>query len=899
MASIRLLAGLFVLLPGLLQPNSIFGQQQMVDGNLNVEYFTPRPTPYLASEVFEATPDSLHGHPEFGRNPFNVSCEDCFEVLQERTPDSRLYYKRGSEGKVMYRQQFYGAAHYVDETGKLVTIDHTLQPEQPGSKRFAAMQQPIPVAIDLETGYNSLTLRNGFEFRYNAGTTLKFIDRDGNLLRDFGPMVHGTHTAGDDGVVAKDIWPGIDRQSTVQRGEIKTDYVVKQRPTDWPGEGFLVIEDYMAVPDDYVFKASGDGIVLNGNDWYGAVVMEDANGLELLQIKRPMIIDYGATKGTESYPISYQWERQQGRVVFRILVDLEWMTAPERQYPILIDPRVLGSNDYNAGVMGFQFAPTCFSAGTYCSYPLQVVVPGKSTITNAWFWARYYSHDQGCGVATICRKKDAAFQMIGPCGTSPASGFWTCDSSSIISTIPGLCYGDSIWQNFRHTVTLCLPPSCPDHIVDFEMRTFHCSCPLSQCDTACHIMYTGTWSITIEARTLEGDLQDDKTICPGDSVTLFARGFWGVPPYTYTWAHSSDSTSIVKVGPITPTTYYVTITDQCGEFVTDSAFIDIRQQPTVALSRINALCSSGSDGSATAVGGGTQAPYNYRWNTSPQQTTATASNLRPGSYTVTVTDNFGCTVVDSINVGYTNLMAINAVVEDVSCYGFADGSISLAPQGTTPFIYEWDDQDASSSKSNLPPGTYRVTVTDAIGCFDTLTIQISQPDSFWVDAGPDHVILKGTTVQLNGAVIPPGSSYIYRWIPATGLNDPLIPDPRANPDTTTLYVFRASQPNNPDCYSEDSLVIYVQPLLNVTVPNAFTPNGDGVNDIFIPVGEAFIDRIQVFNRWGELVYDGQTGWDGTLGGVPQPMGTYAYLITVRQPLSDKVFLFKGNVTLIR
>lgn len=870
----------------------------MQESLINIYSFSQEPSKYEGSEIFKHTPGNYWKHPEFGMKPFNAKCEDCFELLHKRTVDSRIFYKKGTGGTEFFSQKFYGAAHYEDISGQWKTIDPRIKRDLLNPEKYTALNQPIPVTINLGQNLTSLKLLDGTDLIFNSEIELSVEDSEGKTLKKGLKGNVAKHTAGDDGVMSFGVWKGIDRLCEVQRSAIKTSYIINDKSSVPTGEGYLVFrETIIAAPGMKLQKKQGSGIELENKGWYGKLNLVNNRGKEMAYIGKPVVFDMSEhPEQDHSFPIFYQITLNKDQYFIDIKVSLKWLNSPNRNYPVTVDPIVQGSNRYNAGYMGFMFDPVCFDTSNYCFYPLTVTVPGKSTLVGAWFDARYNSKNSGCGIGTLCRKKDAAFQIVGPCNTSPRiAGFWTCDSNNIISTIPGLCYGDSIPM---FGPVSCIPPSCPDHVLDFEMRTFHCSCILPACDTACHIMRTGTWNITIAARTLEGELWQDDIICEGVTKGLQGRGYFGVPPYTFNWSPGGQTTPTISVTPLNTTIYGLTITDQCNETVTDSGTLTVRPKPSLSLSMTNAFCSNSADGSATAIGSGTTGPYTYRWNTQPMQTGANAVNLVPGNYTVSVTDVFGCVHNDSIDVGFLNFLDIGATVEDISCFGWQDGSILITPNGSAPYVYAWSNSANVAQLNNLNSGKYTVTVTDSKGCWDTASYYIIEPPDFSVDAGIDQTVTSGTPVTLNPTVNPSGS-YIYLWYPSTYLTDTSLINPSSIPDQTITYYIKVLRPGNPDCFEIDSITIIVVPEVNIYVPSAFTPNGDGKNDDFYPSGDAEIEMIQIFNRWGEMVYTGNTPWDGKSGGVNLPLGTYVYIIRAKSPYLEEYFDLKGNVTLLR
>jgi gliding motility-associated-like protein len=155
----------------------------------------------------------------------------------------------------------------------------------------------------------------------------------------------------------------------------------------------------------------------------------------------------------------------------------------------------------------------------------------------------------------------------------------------------------------------------------------------------------------------------------------------------------------------------------------------------------------------------------------------------------------------------------------------------------------------------------------------------------------------GDTVHL-WAISPDGNT--FSWQPNAAL---YIDNGRtvASPVVTTTYT--ASIQNVFGCQGSDTVRVMVFPVCDkLYFPNAFSPNGDGVNDIFTPLdfGQTELLAFQVFNRHGQLLFatdDWMQGWDGTFGGVPQPMDTYAYIVRVQ--CQGRVTVIGGNMTLLR
>lgn len=175
-----------------------------------------------------------------------------------------------------------------------------------------------------------------------------------------------------------------------------------------------------------------------------------------------------------------------------------------------------------------------------------------------------------------------------------------------------------------------------------------------------------------------------------------------------------------------------------------------------------------------------------------------------------------------------------------------------------------------------------------------------------VNAGHDTSVIANQPLQLSAFVNNSAENYSWLWLPpATNLNNTNISDPTAQLSSnidSVRYVVRAT--NTIGCYGEDDIVVHVfKTGPEIFVPSAFTPNGDGRNDILkpIPVGIAKLDYFRVYSRWGQLLYSSSiigNGWDGTLNGTQQPSGTYVYSTQGKDYKGGIVFR-KGTVVLIR
>jgi hypothetical protein len=188
----------------------------------------------------------------------------------------------------------------------------------------------------------------------------------------------------------------------------------------------------------------------------------------------------------------------------------------------------------------------------------------------------------------------------------------------------------------------------------------------------------------------------------------------------------------------------------------------------------NVSCFNGTNGSATVTPNGGTPPYTYLWNTSPVQTTQTATGLRAGVYTVTVTDSKGSLTTANATVTQPNAITnvIASTVTNVGCFGGNNGSVTVSNPtgGTPPYTYSWNTSPAqvTQTASNLIAGTYIVTVTDSKGCIATSTASVTQPAqalSNVIGQTVQNVKCNGTATGIITVSNPVGGTppYSYKW----------------------------------------------------------------------------------------------------------------------------------------
>lgn len=308
--------------------------------------------------------------------------------------------------------------------------------------------------------------------------------------------------------------------------------------------------------------------------------------------------------------------------------------------------------------------------------------------------------------------------------------------------------------------------------------------------------------------------------------------------------------------------------------------------------------------------------FTYQWDFGvPESSTDTSTAFEPsftypdtGTFTVKLVVNPGSTCPDSINRLVKIYPKFNAAFADSGqqCPGLPISFKDLSTATIKPITFwQWTFGDGDTSLQENPThtftygGTYNVMlISENIKhCRDTAVIPVVI-QNFKPAAGDDTVIVKGEHIQFDAQ-----GGVSYHWSPGTNLSDTAIRNPVGYyPDTGTFsyYLFVESAYG---CKGYDTIKVLVVNQASFFVPNAFTPNGDGLNDVFRPyaVGYKSITYFRVFNRWGQEVYitdNLESGWNGTYKGTGAEMGVYFWEIKFTDRFG-KEGTTKGDVTLIR
>lgn len=337
----------------------------------------------------------------------------------------------------------------------------------------------------------------------------------------------------------------------------------------------------------------------------------------------------------------------------------------------------------------------------------------------------------------------------------------------------------------------------------------------------------------------------------------------------------------VTVDQTTPGTYVAKITNSCGS-VADTVVISSANALNVNLGRDTAICNGSSLTLRATVPG---ASISYLWNTGA--VTPTISVNQFGKYDVAVS-NGNCTVTDTIFVDVVDKPTIISLGNDTTICGDFSLQLFTGDAGTI-----WSSGEVGSQITITKPATYIAENKNVCGSAKD-TIVVTQFAIPVVNLGKDTTICDSVVLSVGN-----GSFATILW--NTG-------------DTTPSIVVTASgvyqvKVSNTNCVNSDSVKVTKDCFYDVYIPTAFSPNGDTINDIYVPIsdikGMLVIDFV-VFDRWGEKVFESQNfvprdatkGWDGTFKGEPAQQDNYVYFFTARMP-DGEVKVYKGTFALLR
>jgi len=368
------------------------------------------------------------------------------------------------------------------------------------------------------------------------------------------------------------------------------------------------------------------------------------------------------------------------------------------------------------------------------------------------------------------------------------------------------------------------------------------------------------------------NLGRDTILCSGTELTLNASSSGNL---SYLWQDgSSQSTYIVTQ----PGTYWVNVTNSNGCMNQDTIIIqysDIK----VNLGNDTTLCT----GTELTLNAYSLNAVSYLWQDNSSQSTYRVAES--GTYWVSVTNSNGCMSRDTIVIQYDSIIGVNLGNDTIICSN--NKSYTLSPGNF--LTYEWQDGSNSPHYTVDHSGIYWVTVSGEGGCMGSDTISVTLFDPPSISIGNDTIICPGEVINLD-----PGEGYLtYLWQDGSTQQTYQV----NNAGQYWVKVFDGN------CEVSDTIIVSACTLpFNILVPNAFTPNGDGINDLFYVIGNNINDfEMTIYNRWGQAIFHANTlsdSWNGKFKGKDCPTGVYFYIIFYKDDLKRKHHM-EGSITLIR
>jgi len=406
-------------------------------------------------------------------------------------------------------------------------------------------------------------------------------------------------------------------------------------------------------------------------------------------------------------------------------------------------------------------------------------------------------------------------------------------------------------------------------------------------------------------------IESGGNICPGESTDLTFR-LSGAASATI--QYSDDSGNIFQlddisdgysepISPATTTTYSIDFVlvngATCPAGVNGSVTVEVSDlsaaiEQVVDYSGFGVSCFGSTDGALQVEAGSSVPPLTIQWSNGA--TGERIEDLPAGEYGVTVSDGAGCTASDQLTLTEPDEILVQSSLIPPTCPGDQDGAIILeAIDGGSPaYSYRLDNGVFAPLVGDLPvfirdigSGSYLLTIEDNNGCQTSQSFEAAPQTLLSLDLGEDQVIRRGDSVQLSPAVNFTVDSLI--WFPTEGLQQPDQLLTIARPLVSTTYRLTAFDPKG--CDISDQVTITVEERSRIYAPNAFSPNDDGINDIFSLFArsddvEAY--TLRIYDRWGSLIFEQDTlaanvdreGWDGTIRGLEAHEGVYVYMAEV-------------------
>ena len=394
--------------------------------------------------------------------------------------------------------------------------------------------------------------------------------------------------------------------------------------------------------------------------------------------------------------------------------------------------------------------------------------------------------------------------------------------------------------------------------------------------------------------------------CANDSTgTIDLIVINGAEPFNYEW---NNMTTTEDLENVPAGDYDVLVSDDNGCTATGNANISSNLEVEINFTLSEISCYNYFDGLIETNVIGETAPYTYLWSNGA--TSPNISNLNAGIYELTLTDVNGCEEIVNTELIQPDVFAFETTMTPPLCAGDANGSIALSPIGGNPnYQYSFDGVSYFDNNiiENLSSQYYDLYVMDDNGCIaENLDVFLPEPEVIIVDAGEDITLEFGETADLEVLYAGGTGAIELLWEVGEETDLTCLDCPEPNLSATANDALIVSLTDENGCTIAEEILVTLNKDYELYIPNVFTPNGDGINDLFKAFGRipVQINNMQIFDRWGGLVYENggfttaeEIGWNGIIKGQPAALGVFVYWIEA--VFADgEVVLFSGDVTVL-
>jgi len=547
---------------------------------------------------------------------------------------------------------------------------------------------------------------------------------------------------------------------------------------------------------------------------------------------------------------------------------------------------------------------------TYITSPMFSLVPGTG---GQWSFAHlpFNTTQVPVNAASIIKLTNGdVFQMGilngdigGGCSYGYFSDFNSLNPNAVVSD-QAICIGDSVNLNASGGTIYSWSPT-----INLSNPTIANPVASPTITTTYTVTVTNAWgcsatdSVVVTVNALPVATSSNNTpLCAGQTLNLTSDG-----GTVYSWTGPDGFTSTAQNPSITSTTvandgvYTCIVTNANGCKDTTQTTVVIHPQPSSTIAGTNLLCNGDGSGAANLTISSGSPGFTYNWSNGA--TTEDLSNLAVGNYTVTVSDNFGCTTTSTITITQPTAITVNLTAVNETCSGSCDGVLSsIVNGGVPPYAYSWTSGATTPIDSGLCAGNYTLTLLDSNNCLVVISEVINSSNS--VDASGYANPLTGYTPASINFYFNGTGAATYVWTFGDGNSstqqNPVYVYTSPGIYTVTLTI-NSGSPN----FCEDTFTFTIEIFdpSSVSIPNVFTPNGDGFNDVFKVKSRGLeTEAMSIFNRWGKKLFEWNTpdgAWDGKIEKSKTAAdGVYFYIYIAKG--FDKIeYNYTGTVTLIK